>query len=499
METLSNMAAGFAIAFSLQNLIYCFAGVTLGTLIGVLPGIGSLAAVSMLLPVTFYLEPTTALVMLAGVFYGAEYGGSISSILLNLPGTASAAVTCLDGHPMARNGRAGVALFVTTIASFVGAAVGILVLSFFSPVLASVANNFTSAEYFAIILLGLVGAATITNGAPMRGLIMVAFGLLLGTVGTDVNSGQQRFTHGVPTLFDGFNIVVVAMGLFGVSEIIQSIRVQRPKKSDQGITLSSMIPTRQDMREFTAPALRGSAIGSFIGALPGAGQTIAAFMSYALEKRVSKRPEKFGTGAIEGITAPEAANNAASITAFVPTLTLGIPGSATMALILGALLINGITPGPNLIPQNPELFWGLVASFWIGNIILCFLNIPLINIWVRIIQVPYGYLYPAIIVLVCIGVFSVNLNIVDVAFVMGFGVIGYLLKVYGFEPAPVLLGFVLGPMLEENLRRALLVNRGSFMAILERPISGTFLVLTAALLLWALVSPIIRLQRSRAS
>lgn len=495
MDTLSALVGGFAVAFSVQNLQYCFIGVTLGTLIGVLPGIGSLAAVSMLLPITFYLEPTTALVMLAGVFYGAEYGGSIASILLRLPGTPSTAITCLDGHPMAKAGRAGVALFVTTVASFLGAAIGIVILMFFSPYLAAVARNFTSAEYFAIILLGLIGASTITNGSAFKALMMVVVGLLLGTVGTDLSSGAQRFTLGATTLYDGFGIVVVAMGLFGISEIIHSIRLSRSALTDQRIALRTMIPTRQDMREFPMPALRGAGIGAFIGALPGAGQTIAAFMSYAVEKKLSRRPEKFGTGAIEGITAPESSNNAASITAFIPTLTLGIPGSATMALILGALLIHGITPGPNLISNNPEMFWGLVASFWIGNIILVILNLPLINIWVWLIQLPYNYLYPGIIVLVCVGVFAVNLNVYDVVFVIFFGFAGYLLKVYGFEPAPVLLGFVLGPMLEENLRRALLVHRGDFWAIFERPISGTFMAMSALLLLWMVVSAVRSLRR----
>ncbi|MCL7466626.1 tripartite tricarboxylate transporter permease [Phaeovulum sp. NW3] len=497
MDMLANMAAGFAVALSWNTLLYCLIGVTLGTFIGVLPGIGSLAAVSMLLPVVFYLEPTTALVMLAGVFYGAEYGGSTASILLNLPGTASAAVTCLDGHPLARQGRAGVALFVTTIASFFGAAVGILVLTFAAPLLVHLARNFTSAEFFAVILLGLVSAATISSGSALRGLTMVLFGLLLGTVAIDINSGAQRFTFGIPALYDGFSIVVVAMGLFGVSEVMLSIRRPGGIAQQGRIGLRSMIPSRADMHTFPAPATRGALIGSFIGALPGAGQTIAAFLSYGVEKRVSRRPERFGKGAIEGIAAPESANNAASITAFLPTLTLGIPGSATMALILGALMVYGITPGPMLIERNPELFWGLIASFWIGNIMLTVLNIPLINLWVRLLRIPYAYLYPTILVLVCIGVFSVNLNVLDVVLVVGFGLLGYALRLAGFEPAPLLLGFILGPLLEENLRRTLLVSRGDFLAMLERPLSGTILAITALLLVWALAAPLWRALRAR--
>lgn len=488
MDILSSLGAGFLIAFSLQNLAYCLVGVTLGTLIGVLPGIGSLAAVSMLLPVTFYLEPTTALVMLAGVFYGAEYGGSTASILLNLPGTPSSAVTCLDGYPMTRQGRAGVALCITTIASFIGAAIGIVILTFFSPYLAYVSRNFTSAEYFSVILLGLITAATITSGSAYKGLVMIVVGLLLGTVGTDISSGALRFTMGVSHLYDGFGIVVVAMGLFGVSEVVASINMRRGEARPQRVRLRDLIPTRQDLKEFFLPAIRGSGIGAFIGALPGAGQTIASFMSYAVEKRLSRTPERFGHGAIAGISAPEASNNAASITAFVPTLTLGIPGSATMALILGALLIHGITPGPNLIPRHPEIFWGLVASFWIGNILLVILNLPLVNLWVRMIQLPYNILYPIIIVLICVGVFAVNLNTVDVLFVILFGLAGYLMKIYGFEPAPLLLGFVLGPLLEENLRRTLLVNRGEILPILERPITAIFLALCVAVLLWTVVS-----------
>ncbi len=499
MELVANLALGFETAFTPVNLLYCFVGVFLGTFIGVLPGIGALAAVSMLLPVTFYIEPTAALVMLAGVYYGAEYGGSIASILLNLPGTPSAAVTCLDGYPMAKQGRAGVALFMTTVASFCGATAGILVLTAFAPLLAEVALAFGPTEYFSVMVLGLIAAAAITQGSAVKGLAMVGLGVLIGCIGTDINTGIPRYTFGNPNLLDGVNLVALAMGLFGISEIIASIDSRSGGVLQSRFSLKAMLPTRADVRQATLPILRGTGIGAFFGTLPGTGQTIASFMAYATEKRTARDPSRFGKGAIEGISAPEAANNAAAQTAFIPTLSLAIPGSATMALMLGALMIHGINPGPQFMTQHPEMFWGLVASFWIGNVILVLLNIPLIGIWVRILQIPYQYLYPTIIVLICIGVYSVNNSIFDVALALIFGMFGYGMRLLHFEPAPLLIGFVLGPMLEENFRRAMLFSRGDYGTFVTNPVSGALLGLTALLLLWSLVRPLRAYLRRRAA
>jgi TctA family transporter len=487
MDLFDNLSIGFATAFSAQNLLYCFIGVFLGTFIGVLPGIGALATISMLLPLTFYVPATTALVMLAGIYYGAAYGGSTASILLNLPGTPSAAVACLDGYPMSKQGRAGVALFMTTIASFVGSSIGIVIVMLFAPKLAEVGLAFGPADYFAMMLLGLVAAATLTQGSPVKGIIMVLVGLCLGMVGTDVQTGQQRYAFGIPELSDGFNLVAMAMGLFGVAEVIASImRVKDRKGVDQPkITFRSMAPSKDDWKRSWKPMLRGTAVGSFFGALPGTGGTIASFMSYAVEKRVAKEPERFGKGAIEGIAAPESANNAAAQTAFIPTLTLGIPGDAVMALMLGAMIIAGVQPGPRLVTEHPEIFWGLLASFWIGNVLLLILNIPLIGIWVKMLQIPYRILYPAILLFICIGVYSVNNNVFDIYAVLAFGVLGYLLMLLKFEVAPLLLGFILGPLMEEHLRRAMLLSRGDPMVFLERPISASFIALTATLLVWA--------------
>lgn len=497
MDLLANLALGFQTAFSPINLMYCFLGVFLGTLIGVLPGIGALAAVSMLLPVTFYIPPTTALVMLAGVYYGAEYGGSIASILLNLPGTPSAAVTCLDGYPMSKEGRAGVALFMTTIASFVGATAGILTLTAFAPVLANLALSFGPTEYFSVMVLGLIAAAAITQGSAMKGLAMVGLGVLIGCVGTDINTGIPRYTLGTPNLYDGISLVALAMGLFGIAEVIASIRDRSGAPLPEKISFRSMLPTREDWRRSVAPMARGTGIGAFFGTLPGTGQTIASFIAYAFEKRVSRTPDRFGKGAIEGISAPEAANNAAAQTAFIPTLTLAIPGSATMALMLGALLIHGITPGPGLMTRYPEMFWGLVVSFWIGNILLVMLNIPLIGLWIRILRIPYQYLYPTIIVLICIGVYTVNNSIFDVGLALFFGFLGYGMRLLHFEPAPLLIGFVLGPMIEENFRRAMLFSRGDYATFVTQPVSATLLGLAVLLFLWSVIGPVRKSLKTR--
>lgn len=494
MGLVDNLYLGFETAFSFVNLFYCFLGVTLGTFIGVLPGIGALAAVSVLMPVTFYMEPTSALVMLAGVYYGAEYGGSTASILLNLPGTASNAVTCLDGYPMAQQGRAGVALFATTIASFVGGTIGILVMMLFAPMIADVALSFQSAEYVAIMLLGLIAAAAITQGSTIKGLIMIALGVILSTVGVDAHSGTARYTFGLFELYDGISVVIIAMGLFGVSEMIFAILAVHSNTDTGKVPLRSMLPTRDEVRRSVGPTLRGSAVGSAVGALPGTGVTLAAFLAYASEKRISPRRKLFGKGAVEGVTSPESANNAAAQTAFIPTLSLGIPGSATMALLLGAMMIHGIAPGPLVMTEHPEIFWGLIASFWIGNVLLLVLNIPLIGVWVRILRIPYRYLYLGILPLICVGVFSLRGSLLDVGLMLIIGVFGYLLRLLAFEPAPLLIAFVLGPMLEENFRRTMVLGRGDLMFFFANPISATLLVLTGVILLWAILAPLIRLR-----
>ncbi len=480
---------GLGEALSPHNLLFCFIGVFVGTAIGVLPGIGPLAAVSLILPMTFYLGPTTGLVMLAGVYYGAEYGGSTASILLNLPGTPSNAVTCIDGYPMSQQGRAGVALLLTTVSSFVGGTIGILILMGLTPLIVAFSMAFGPAEYFGLILFALIASATVARGSAAKGLAMVFLGMLFGSMGADLNTSVDRFTFGMPELIDGIGLVTVAMGLFGVAEIIASVRLSHQRVRQQ-ISMRSMMPTRDDVRRSILPALRGSGIGSLVGALPGAGPTVAAFMSYSAEKRVSRTPERFGNGAVEGITAPEAANNAAAQTAFIPTLSLGVPGSATMAIMIGALMVHGIAPGPQFVTNHPDIFWGLVASFWIGNLLLLVLNIPLIGIWVSILNTPYKLLYPIIVALIAIGVFAVHGSAFDVVLVVLFGLLGYAMRLFGFEPAPFLIGFILGPMLEENFRRALLLGRGSVGYLAGSPISATLIVLSVLLLAWTVYTTV---------
>ncbi|MGX9937396.1 tripartite tricarboxylate transporter permease [Advenella kashmirensis] len=488
MEIFDNIMLGLTTALDWNNLLWCIIGVSLGTLIGVIPGVGTLATMSLLFPITYVLEPTAALIMLAGIWYGSTYGGSTASILLNLPGTPANAVTCLDGFPMAKQGRAGVALLMTTIASFFGASVGILMMMLFSPLVAEVAFKFGPAEYFSMMVLGLVAASVVSSGSAVKGITMVVGGVLLGMVGTDVNSGVARFDLGFPELQDGVQIVAIAMGLFGVTEIIASINHVKAADRKIDVSMKAMLPTRDEMRRSWGPMARGSSLGSFFGVLPGVGPTVAAFMAYALEKRTSKTPERFGKGAIEGIMAPESANNASDQASFIPTMTLGIPGSVTMALIIGALMIHGIQPGPQMLTEQPEMFWGLVMSFWIGNIVLVVLNVPMIGLWIRVLTIPYHILYPAIVMFICIGTYSVNNNVFDVYAVLVFGIGGYVLRVLGFQPAPLLLGYVLGPMLEENFRRAMLLSRGSIQTFIERPISMWVLILTATLLVWGLWS-----------
>lgn len=487
----TNLAIGFETAFSLHNLFYCFMGVFLGTLMGVIPGIGVLVSISLLFPITFHLETTSALVMLAGIYYGTAYGGSTSAILLNVPGTPNAAVACLDGYPMAKQGRAGEALFMTTIASFVGGSVGIILMMAFAPTIASNALYFGSAEYFSLMVLGLVAASTISEGSAVKGLSMVLVGILIGLVGTDVTSGDLRYTFGLLPLADGISLVAFAMGLFGLTEIISSIRTMRGTAFDRkAITFRSMVPSRDGVRRSVLPMLRGSSVGSFFGTLPGTGSLVAAFMAYAVERKVARDPSRFGKGAVEGVVAPESANNAADQTAFIPTLTLGIPGSATMAIMLGLMIMHGVTPGPQLMTQEPSLFWGLIISFWIGNLLLLILNIPMIGIWLRLLTVPYKYLYPTIIMFVCVGVFSVGGSSFDIFIVFLFGLIGYLLRLLAFPAAPLILGFVLGPMMEEHFRRAMLYAGGDILTFVKTPVSAIILAIVLIILVWTTVSAI---------
>jgi TctA family transporter len=494
----ANLELGLAAALSVSNVWYCFLGVFIGMLVGVLPGIGAVAAISMLFPFTFGLPPTSALIMVAGIYYGTAYGGSITAILLNVPGQTSSAVACLDGYPMARQGRGGIALFLTTAASFVAGSIGILIMMFLSPLMVKIGLMFGAPEYFALMLLGLVTASAVTDGSAIKAIAMVVFGVLLGAVGPDFSSGLPRFTFGFVELLEGISLVAISMGLFGIAEVIISTREVKAG-TVQKVTFRSMIPTRDDVRRFWAPTLHGTSIGSIFGTLPGTGSTVASFVSYAVEKRVAKDPSRLGKGAVEGVCAPEAANNAADQTAFIPTLTLGIPGSATMALILGVLIIHGVQPGPRLMIDHPEMFWGLVMSFWVGNLMLVLLNIPLIGLWVRMLQIPYRYLYPAIILFVCIGTYSVGRSVFDVFMVVVFGALGYLLRMLRFPIAPVLLGFVLGPMLEDHFRRTMLIGRGNIMYFFERPISATMMVLTILVLAWGIWGAVREARQRRLS
>ncbi|SFU22836.1 tripartite tricarboxylate transporter permease [Mesorhizobium sp. YR577] len=483
----TNVLLGLSTALAPQNLFYCFVGVVVGMLVGVLPGIGAMAAISMLFPLTFYLDPTAAIIMLAGIYYGTAYGGSTTSILLNIPGEPSSAVTAFDGYPMAQKGRAGAALMVTTLASFIGGSVGIIFMMLFSPIIVSYALQFGAWEYFALMVLGLVAASAVSEASVFKSLAMVVFGIIFGTVGIDIYTGVYRFDFGSIHLRDGISLEAFAMGLFGVSEVIASIRTVSVEGAQiRKVTFRSMILTRNEVKRSAMPVVRGTLIGSVLGALPGTGATIASFLSYAVERRVSRRPDEFGKGAIEGVASPEAANNAAGQTAFIPTMALGIPGTATMAIMLSALVIQGITPGPMLMAERPDIFWGLIMSFWVGNVMLLALNIPLIGVWVSMLRIPYGILYPAVLLFVCIGVYSVKNSSFDVWAVLFFGVVGYLMRLGGLPLAPMVLGIVLGPMMEEHFRRGMLLSRGDFMDVFTRPISGAVMAATLALLLWGL-------------
>jgi putative tricarboxylic transport membrane protein len=482
MELLDNLAIGFGTALTLQNLLYAFAGCLIGTLIGVLPGVGPVATLAMLLPTTYALEPTSALIMLAGIYYGAQYGGSTTAILVNVPGESSSVVTCLDGYQMARQGRAGAALGTAAIGSFIAGTFATVLVAAFAPPLTELAFQFGPAEYVSLMLLGLIGAVVLASGSLLKAIGMIVLGLLLGLVGTDVNSGVSRFSFGIPELTDGIGFVAVAMGVFGFAEIIANVE----KKGQREVLTSnvgSVMPNVKEMKEAAPAVARGTLLGSILGILPGGGALLAAFAAYAVEKKLAgpNADPPFGKGNIRGVAGPESANNAGAQTSFIPMLTLGIPPNAVMALMIGAMTIHNIQPGPQVMTSNPTLFWGLIASMWIGNLMLVILNLPLIGLWIQLLKVPYRMLYPAILAFCCIGVYSINNTTFDVLVTVFFGALGYLFYKLRCEPAPLILGFILGPMMEENLRRAMLLSRGDPTTFVTSPLSLGLLLAALAL------------------
>jgi TctA family transporter len=499
MDMIDNLSLGFSVAFTFENLLYAFVGCLLGTLIGVLPGIGPLATIAMLLPATYGLEPVAALIMLAGIYYGAQYGGSTTAILVNLPGESSSVVTVIDGYQMARKGRAGQALAAAGLGSFFAGCVGTLILAAFAPSLTELALQFGAAEYFSLMVLGLIGAVVLASGSLLKALAMIVMGLLLGMVGTDINSGAARYTFDIPNLMDGLSFVAVAMGIFGYGEIISNLAKSDEEREVFTKSVNGIMPSMNDIKLMTPAVLRGTALGSALGILPGGGAVLSAFAAYTIEKKIQLKPGEvpFGEGNIRGVAAPESANNAGSQTSFIPLLTLGIPPNAVMALMVGAMSIHNIQPGPMVMTNNPDLFWGLIASMWIGNLMLVILNLPLIGIWIKLLSVPYRWLFPAIVMFCAIGVFSTNNNNFNIWMVAGFGVLGYFLIKLGCEPAPLMLGFILGPMMEENLRRAMLLSRGDWSTFVTRPISAGLLAL-AVLLLFVVLSPAISKKRQEA-
>ncbi|HKO90992.1 MAG TPA: tripartite tricarboxylate transporter permease [Polyangiaceae bacterium] len=496
-ELIDNLRLGFSTALSLVNLALCLGGCMIGTLIGVLPGIGPIATIAMLLPITFNLEPTGALILLAGIYYGAQYGGSTAAILVNIPGEATSVVTVLDGHPMARQGRAGVALGIAAIGSFIAGTIGTLVVAGLGVPLSEVALWFGPPEYFSLMLLGLSLAVVLAQGSLLKAGAMVLLGLLLSTIGADLETGQDRLTFGFDDLSDGLDFAVLAMGLFGFAEVLRNLESSehQPKVESR---IGRLLPSRADFKQALRPILRGTGLGTVLGILPGNGAVLAPFASYALEKRLADEPARFGKGAIEGVAGPEAANNAGAQTAFIPLLTLGIPPNAVMALMVGAMTIHGIIPGPQVISNRPDLFWGMVASMWIGNLALLAINLPLVGLWVRLLRVPYRLMFPAILVFCCIGIYSLNNRPGDVLLMAGFGLAAHCLYKFGFEPAPLLLGFVLGRLLEEKLRQALVLSRGSFLPFVSRPVSCGLLLVALAVVIIALL-PAVSKKRAEVS
>jgi len=478
---LGNLAMGFGVALTLNNIFLCFVGCMVGTLIGVLPGVGPIATIAMLLPITFGFDPTGALIMLAGIYYGAQYGGSTTAILVNIPGEATSVVTVLDGHQMAKQGRAGVALGMAAIGSFFAGTVATLFIAALGQPLTKLAQLFGPAEYFSLMIMGLVFAVVLARGSILKAMCMILLGLLLATVGTDLETGQERMTLGIQDLSDGVDFAVLAMGIFGFAEIVRNL--ENPETRDVvRAAIGRLWPSKDDFRQSYFPILRGTLIGAILGILPGNGAVLGPFASYTVEKKIAKDPRRFGRGAIEGVAGPESANNAGAQTAFIPLLTLGIPPNAVMALMVGAMTIHGIIPGPQVMTKNPELFWGMVASMWVGNLMLVIINLPLIGLWVKLLQVPYRMMFPAIMIFCCIGIYSINNSTSDVLFTAFFGLVGYTLLKFSFEPAPMLLGFVLGKLMEEKLRQALILSRGSFATFIERPLSGGLLLVAVVML-----------------
>jgi putative tricarboxylic transport membrane protein len=496
MELFTDLALGFATALSPFNLLYCFIGVLLGTAVGVLPGLGPVATIAMLLPITFGLPPVSSLIMLSGIYYGAQYGGSTTAILINLPGESSSVVTAIDGYQMAKKGRAGPALATAALGSFFAGTVATVLLAVAAPPLADVALQFGPAEYFSLMVLGLVASVALASGSLLKAFTMIVLGLLLGLVGTDVESGSPRFTFDMPEMADGLNFVALSMGVFGLGEILRNLEHEHTR-SVMVKHVSGLMLSKADFKRILGPVLRGTGLGSILGILPGGGAMLASFAAYTVEKKISPNRAQFGQGAIEGVAAPEAANNAGAQTSFIPMLTLGIPSNPVMALMIGAMIIQGITPGPNVVTDEPALFWGMIVSMWVGNLMLVLLNLPLIGLWVRMLTIPYHLLFPAIIAFCCIGAFSVNNSVFDVFMMAMFGVVGYALIKLDFEPAPLLLGFVLGPMLEENLRRAMLLSRGSPSVFVTHPLSLGLLAISAVLLV-LVVMPSVRSKREEA-
>jgi TctA family transporter len=496
MDIFHNLALGFGVALTPLNLLFCLIGCLLGTLIGVLPGIGPVATIAMLLPVTFNVPPISALIMLAGIYYGAQYGGSTTAILVNLPGESSSVVTCIDGYQMARQGRAGPALAIAAIGSFFAGSVATVLIALFAPPLTVLAQQFGAAEYFSLMVFGLIGAVVLASGSVIKAVTMIFFGLLLGLIGTDVNSGAARYTFGIPELADGVGFVPLAMGFFGIAEII--LNLEKPETRDiLKEKVKGLMPTWADLKRSTPAVLRGTALGSLLGVLPGGGAVLSAFAAYTVEKKIAKDPSAFGKGEIRGVAAPESANNAGAQTSFIPLLTLGIPPNAVMALMVGAMTIHGITPGPQVMTSQPALFWGMIASMWIGNLMLVVINLPMIGIWVSLLKVPYRLLFPAILLFCAIGVYTLNNSPFEVGLMALFGLLGYMLLKFGCEPAPMLLGFILGPLMEENLRRAMLLSRGNPITFIERPLSAGLLAAAAGLLL-LVVLPQFRKTREEA-
>ena len=489
MDLISNLALGFGVAFTVQNIFLCFIGCMIGTLVGVLPGVGPVATIAMLLPITFGLDPTGALIMLAGIYYGAQYGGSTTAILVNIPGEATAVVTTLDGHQMAKQGRAGAALGIAAIGSFFAGCVATIFIAAMGAPLTKLAQLFGPAEYFSLMVMGLVFSTVLARGSIFKALLMVFFGLLLATVGTDLETGQERMTLGIQQLSDGVDFAPLAMGIFGFAEIIRNLENPEARDVVRG-KIGKLMPSWAEIKQSVPPVLRGTFIGGLLGILPGNGAVLGPFASYTMEKKLAKDPSRFGKGAIEGVAGPEAANNAGAQTAFIPLLTLGIPPNAVMALMVGAMTIHGIIPGPQVMTKNPDLFWGMIASMWIGNAMLVIINLPLVGMWVKLLKVPYRLMFPAIMIFCCIGIYSINNSVQDVYFTAFFALLGYILIKLGFEPAPMLLGFVLGKLMEEKLRQSLILSRGSFMTFVERPVSGVLLAVAVIMLVIALLPSI---------